>query len=102
MNSIQELVTSKTKLVNSRVTSYEELVTSSKKDKKLSPLDIQIKALTIAEGLVSINEPNDMTGWYCKRFKELGEKRYRIIVNCCKKSYVRSPERLFAKLLKEA
>ena len=61
--------------------STEQLVTSNyvtrfKQPKKLvTSLDIRDKALVIAEGLTSTTAPNDMTGWYCKAFKQLGESK---------------------------
>lgn len=83
----EQLVTSKKKL--------EELVTSN----KLTSLDIQIRSLEIARGLTSITEPNDMTGWYCKAFKSLGEGRYTMIAQSARKG--NNPKALFGWLLKQ-
>jgi len=83
----QELVTRKQKL--------EELVTSN----KLTSLDIQERALTIGRGLVSTMEPNDMTAWYCKAFKTLGEQKYSAVASMAKQG--KKPASLFGWLLKE-
>lgn len=58
------------------VTSNMELVPTSN---KLTSLEVRIRALAIAEGLTSIDPPNDMTAWYCKAFRALGESRYTAI-----------------------
>ena len=86
-NFTEQLVTSKKKL--------EKLVTSN----YLTSLDIQIRALEIARGLTSIVEPNDMTGWYCKAFKTLGEGRYTMIAQSARKG--NNPKALFGWLLKQ-
>lgn len=83
----EQLVTSKKKL--------EKLVTSN----KLTSLDIQIRSLEIARGLTSTIEPNDMTAWYCKAFKTLGEGRYTMIAQSARKG--NNPKALFGWLLKQ-
>jgi len=87
MYSTKQLVTSNKKL--------EQLVTSN----KLTSLDIQTRALTIAEGLTSTQAPNDMTAWYCKAFKVLGEGKYTAIAGMAKKG--NNPKALFGWLLKQ-
>lgn len=83
-----QLVTSKKKL--------EKLVTSN----KLTSLDIQERALRIAIGLTSTQEPNDMTAWYCKAFKTLGEGKYTAIVQAARGG-TKNQKGLFGYLLKE-
>lgn len=85
-SSLAQLVTSKKK--------QEQLVTSN----KLTSLDIQLRALTIAEGLTSLEAPNDMTGWYCKAYKSLGESKYAALASMARNG--NSPQRLFGWLLK--
>lgn len=87
MYSTKQLVSSNKEL--------EKLVTS----KKLTSFDIQNRALGIAEGLTSTVEPNDMTAWYCKAYKTLGEHKYSAIVSMAKKG--NSPKSLFGWLLKQ-
>ena len=87
MYSTRQLVTSKKEL--------EQLVTSN----KLTSLDIQVRALTIAEGLTSTEAPNDMTAWYCKAFKTLGEGKYTAIADMARKG--NRPKSLFGWLLKQ-
>lgn len=87
MYSTEQLVTSKKEL--------EQLVTSN----KLTSLDIQTRALTIAEGLTSTQAPNDMTAWYCKAFKTLGEGKYTAIAGMARKG--NKPGSLFGWLLKQ-
>lgn len=87
MYSTRQLVTSKKEL--------EQLVTSN----KLTSLDIQVRALTIAEGLTSTEAPNDMTAWYCKAFKTLGEGKYTAIASMARKG--NRPKSLFGWLLKQ-
>lgn len=88
MRRLNELVTSKKKLVS-------ELVTSN----KLSSLDIRNKALTIAEGLTSTEKPHDMTAWYCSCYKKLGEAKYTTLTHMARKG--KNPKRLFGYLLGE-
>lgn len=87
MYSTKQLVTSNKKL--------EQLVTSN----KLTSLDIQTRALIIADGLTSTQYPNDMTAWYCKAFKTLGEGKYTAIAGMARKG--NKPESLFGWLLKQ-
>lgn len=94
MGSATQLVTSNWKLVN------RELVTSYKKNiKVMTSIDIRIRALGIAEGLTSTQSPNDMTAWYCKAYKLLGEQKYAIVASTARQG--KNPPGLFATLLKE-
>ena len=85
MTPINQLVTSKMKLVS---TSNE-----------LTSLEIKGRALLIAAGLTSTIEPNDMTGWYCKAFKTLGEHKYSALASMARKGD--RPSSLFGWLLKQ-
>lgn len=84
---IKQLVTSKKKLVTRKqlVTSYE----------------VKIRALGLADGLTSTTPPNDMTAWYCKAYKTIGEGKYAAIASMARQPEVRSPKSLFGYLLKE-
>lgn len=84
---IGQLVTSNKKL--------EKLVTS----KELTSLEIQERALLIAVGLTSTVEPNDMTAWYCKAFRTIGEGRYTAAAQAARSG--KNPKNLFGWLLKE-
>jgi len=84
--SIGELVTSNKKL--------EKLVTSN----KLTSLQIQERALGYAEGLTLTEEGNDLTGWYCKAFRTIGEGRYKMCADAARKGD--KPMSLFGWLLK--
>ena len=90
--SISELVTSKKELVNSL-----KLVTSC--NKRLTNLETRVRVLEIAGELACVNYPNDMTGWYCKCYKELGEQRFQIVASCARQGL--KPKSLFGWLLKQ-
>ena len=83
-NLAQELVTRKKELALNR--------------NKLTSLDIQIRALGIASGLTSTEDPNDMTAWYCKAYIALGEGKYTALAQMAKKGD--KPMSLFGWLLK--
>ena len=87
MYSTKQLVTSKKEI--------QELVTSN----YLTSYDIQNRALGLADGLTSTLQPNDMTGWYCKAYKKLGEPKYCVIVSMARKG--KNPKSLFGWLLKQ-
>ena len=87
MHSASQLVTSNKKL--------QQLVTSN----KLTSLDIKERALFIAEGMTSIEEPNNMTAWYCKAFRTIGEGKYTAIARSARDG--RNPSALFGWLLKQ-
>lgn len=74
---------------------HNKLVTSN----KLTSLDIQERALLIAKGLTSTQEPNNMTAWYCKAYKSLGEGRYTAAAKMARSG--KYPKNLFAWLLKQ-
>lgn len=78
------------------VTSY---IANTKLVTSLTSSDIKLRALTIADGLTSTEQPNDMTAWYCKAFKELGESRYTALVSMAKEG--RKPKSLFGWLIKK-
>jgi len=90
--SISELVTSKKKLVNSL-----KLVTSL--DKKLTNLEIRVRVLELGRDLLCLEYPNDMTAWYCKCYKELGEQKFGIICSMARQG--KKPKSLFGWLLKQ-
>lgn len=79
--------------------SLKQLVTSKKiATNELTSLEIQLRALGIAEGLTCVDAPNDMTAWYCKAYKNLGEGKYSALASMARKG--NSPQRLFGWLLK--
>lgn len=84
-------------------TPISELVTSNKKLKQLvtslTSLEVRVRVLEIAHGLTCTDYPNDMTGWYCKCYKELGEQRFQIVATSARQG--RSPKSLFGWLLKQ-
>lgn len=90
--SISELVTSKKELVNSL-----KLVTSC--SKRLTNLETRVRVLELGLDLLSLEYPNDMTAWYCKCYKELGETRFGIICSMARQG--RKPKQLFGWLLKQ-
>ena len=87
---------SKSQLVTSNMRETK-LITSN----KLTSLEIRQRALTIADGLTSTTPPNDMTAWYCKAYRSLGESKYIACVSIAKQPGVRSPNKMFGYLLKE-
>lgn len=88
-NSISELVTSKLETRQK----LKQLVTS------LTSLETRVRVLEIAHGLTCTDYPNDMTGWYCKCYKELGEQRFQIVASTARQGH--SPKSLFGWLLKQ-
>lgn len=88
---LSQLVTSKKKLeIRKQVTSY-----------KLTSLEIRDRALLLAGDLASVQEPNNMTAYYCKAFRILGEGRYLAVVSACRDRSIRNPMHLFNYLLRE-
>lgn len=85
MSPIRQLVTSKQKLVSTsnELTSYE----------------IKQRALEIGKGLTSVTEPNDMTAWYCKAYKTLGEQKYAALASMARSG--KKPASLFGWLIKQ-
>lgn len=91
MKKLGELVTSKSKLET------RELVTSC----RLTSVQVRERALGIADGLTSTEHPNDMTAWYCKAYRVLGESRYATCASLARQPDVRSPKKLFGYLIKQ-
>ena len=86
MKRIGQLVTSKEKLETRKlVTSYE----------------VRTRALGIADGLTSTTAPNDMTAWYCKAYRVLGENKYAALASMARAPEVRDGKRMFGYLLKQ-
>ena len=87
--------------------SESQLVTSNMREtklltsNKLTSLEIRRRALTIAEGLTSTEPPNDMTAWYCKSYRSIGEIKYMACASIARQPGVRSPNKMFGYLLKE-
>lgn len=79
-------------LVNSKL---EKLETRN----KLTSLEIRSRALTIGLGLTSTIEPNDMTAWYCKAYRTIGESRYQMCADAARAG--NNPKKLFGWLLRE-
>lgn len=80
----------------------EQLVTRNLKletRNELTSLEVQIRALEIASGLTSIEEPNNMTQWYCKAYRALGEGRYMFAAAMARKG--NNPQHLFSWILKQ-
>lgn len=90
--TISELVTSKKELVNSL-----KLVTSCQK--RLTNLETRVRILELGTGLLCLDYPNDMTAWYCKCYKELGETKFAIVCSMARQG--KKPKQLFGWLLKQ-
>jgi hypothetical protein len=88
-----------TSRIDQLVTSKSELVNRNKTSNKLTSYQIKERALLIAAGLTSTVEPHDMTAWYCKAFKTLGEQKYSALASMARQG--RSPKGLFAYLIKQ-
>lgn len=80
------------------VTSKQKLVSTSN---KLTSLEIKQRALMIADGLTSTEAPNDMTAWYCKAYRTIGETKYAACASMARQKNVKKPRNLFGYLLKE-
>ena len=78
---------------------YPKLVTTYKL--QLTSYEIRERALFLAEGLTCTQAPNDMTAFYCKAFKTLGESKYCALVSMAKDPSVKKPKHIFGYLLKE-
>lgn len=70
-----------------------------KLDNRLTSLEIRVRVLELGNGLLSTDYPNDMTAWYCKCYKELGEIKFAIICSMARQG--RQPKSLFGYLLKQ-
>ena len=66
---------------------------------RLTNLEVRVRVLELGRDLVSIDYPNDMTAWYCKAYKELGETKFGIICSMARQG--RKPKQLFGWLLKQ-
>jgi len=66
---------------------------------RLTNLEVRVRVLELGRDLVSIDYPNDMTAWYCKAYKELGETKFGIICSMAREG--NSPKKLFGWLLKQ-
>jgi len=65
---------------------------------RLTSLEVRVRVLELGQGLLSTDYPNDMTAWYCKCYKELGEQKFAIICSMARQG--KSPKSLFGWLLK--
>lgn len=70
-----------------------------KLDKRLTSLEIRVRVLELGRDLLSLDYPNDMTGWYCKCYKELGEIKFGIICSMARQG--KKPKSLLGYLLKQ-
>jgi len=66
---------------------------------RLTSLEVRVRVLELGQGLLSTDYPNDMTAWYCKCYKELGEQKFAIICSMARQG--KSPKSLFGWLLKQ-
>ena len=80
-------------LVTSKIVTRNKLTSN-----ELTSLNIKERALGLAEGLTSTEAPNDMTGWYCQAYKQLGEGKYCAAAGAARSG--KQPKRLFGWLLK--
>lgn len=92
MNNLSETLQKKQKDYSKLVTTYKLQLTS---------YEIRERALKLAEGLTCTQAPNDMTAWYCKAYKTLGESKYCALVSMAKDPSVKKPASVFGYLLKE-
>ena len=67
---------------------------------RLTNLEVRVRVLELGRDLLSLEYPNDMTAWYCKAYKELGETKFGIICSMARQG--RKPKQLFGWLLKQA
>lgn len=88
---------------------YGKLVTSKKKlekrnyltSNKLTSLEIRDRALSIMGDLASTEAPHDMTAWYCKAYRILGEAKMMAIVSMAKDPSVKDQRKLVGWLIRE-
>jgi len=66
---------------------------------RLTSLEVRVRVLELGQGLLSTDYPNDMTAWYCKCYKELGEQKFAIVCSMARQG--KSPKSLFGWLLKQ-
>ena len=84
--------------------SISQLVTSNKKletRNKLTSLEVRNRALSIMGDLASTQAPNDMTAWYCKAYRVLGESRLMAITKMARDPSVRNQKRMAGWLISE-
>ena len=84
--------------------SISQLVTSKKKletRNKLTSLEVRNRALSIMGDLASTQAPNDMTAWYCKAYRVLGESRLMAITKMARDPSVRNQKRMAGWLISE-
>lgn len=86
MNGLRKLVTSK-----------KELETRN----KLTSLEIKTRVLDILGDLACTTPPNDMTGWYCKAYKTLGESRMVAITKMARDPSVIDQKKILGWVIKE-
>jgi len=80
--------------------SITSIVNEQKKIRKqLTTLEVRVRVLELGRDLLSLEYPNDMTAWYCKAYKELGETKFGIICSMARQG--RKPKQLFGWLLKQ-
>jgi len=70
-----------------------------KLDNRLTSLEIRVRVLELGNGLLSVDYPNDMTGWYCLCYKKLGEVKFAIVASMARQG--KKPKALFGWLLKQ-
>lgn len=84
--------------------SISQLVTSKKQletRNKLTSLEVRNRALSIMGDLASTQAPNDMTAWYCKAYRVLGESRLMAIAKMARDPSVRNQKRMAGWLISE-
>ena len=84
--------------------SISQLVTSKKQletRNKLTSLEVRNRALSIMGDLASTEAPNDMTAWYCKAYRVLGESRLMAITKMARDPSVRNQKRMAGWLISE-
>lgn len=84
--------------------SISQLVTSKKQletRNKLTSLEVRNRALSIMGDLASTQAPNDMTAWYCKAYRVLGESRLMAITKMARDPSVRNQKRMAGWLISE-
>lgn len=84
--------------------SISQLVTSKKQletRNKLTSLEVRNRALSIMSDLASTQAPNDMTAWYCKAYRVLGESRLMAITKMARDPSVRNQKRMAGWLISE-
>ena len=84
--------------------SISQLVTSKKQletRNKLTSLEVRNRALSIMGDLASTQAPNDMTAWYCRAYRVLGESRLMAITKMARDPSVRNQKRMAGWLISE-